>query len=385
MKYELANSSDDENEPAFPFRLSYLQHYYYPLSAILIGKNTMADKLNYLNSTACSKLKKQLRKDYPYINLSDDDSERMFFDNNLRYIADMGSMEDKAQNALQAKGSSNTRAQRNIKREKHGPKTKKSTGPETKKIILHSLFNSHKSLNLDEPCPYLGTIPNKNLLAKNRTNWYADFCQSLIFAKKDASELASFALKHLRTTTYVIEDRMIRALEDENAYLFFRVFAETLVVFEDLYYRKKDFYSALRIDGDLIIKNHRSEEARIYRVESASNATPDDVAIVVYSGTVFQCGGRSVRLHDGIDVAKNAFLVFNREGISVNFRENIDDTQGTGYDNIRSILNTSLDKGDYVINNKRIYKVGTLGEKHSYEGICFDDLFKDRWEGLAEE
>lgn len=346
LKYEIASSSEEEgevHESSFPYYKSYLQYYYYPLTTQFIGKNTVPNIINYKSEGICLKLKKEIKNDYPYISFNVLDAHKPFFDNKFIKIGDVvktGSDVLKTDNVIKT-GSDAIKTDNN-------------------KVEFLGVKGDYKEIKrIDRKGGY--------------ENRYDRFFQRFLFNKDETPSNYS--------RIFVLEDRILEAMDCPDAYIFFRVVSTKDVnvvkyIFEDVFYNRMSFYGYLEIYGENILKTHCSEEIRTYLYENT--------IIFIHSSTVFynERNGEETpilrRLYSGPDYVKNTMILFNKDSPS------FCNIQGKKNENLNIVLKIDLKEGDYVLNRGNIYKIGNEGENVEFKGIEYEDFVKSIWDRLTE-
>lgn len=325
MKYELASSSTEEGEvqgKSFPYQKSHLRYYYYPQSTIFIGQNSIPNGMDYkIENNVSQKIKKELKSDYPFLQFNLIDNHRLFFDNKFKKIG-----------TLEARD-------------------------ETIKLI-----STQSNL-----------IEIKNFLSKSSCeNLYEKFYQRIFFKKDLECEVSSKINK-----IFCLEDRMLSCLDKDNAFVFFRVSSEYPVqeeepngfvvkkyAFEDVFFNHCSFYEMLDLIAEKTVKSFNSEEIKTFTSETS--------LIYIYSSTTFNYNGKEHRIYNNIDSARNTMILFNKTSVSP---FNIDGRLSTSY---KYLISLDLPNGDYVINNKTIYKMSIDGEQFQYKGFNYEGFDNSR-------
>lgn len=357
MSYQLASSSTEEGEvrgPDFPYHKSFLQYYYYPRTSLYIGRNSLPSASDYLSEAPCSKLLKDLRADYPYIPFALPDTSRQFFDNRFVYVRDMELPSPDVECSIPMLSPIYTFADQYQFKLKH-------------------VQSNHKTVQrLQAGVPPAGT--------------YDRYYHKVFFSKEE--QLAAPTSPGI-TTHVIIEDRMLKALGNPDAFIFCRVIegnggvsdvatdgsrsdrisdvashvstASTRVLFEDVFYSRVPFYDYLDLCADQMISTFNSTEVRVYENSSTQ--------LTVFSATTFVYDSILRRLHPTVDEPGNIQVVFNRDGPAVHA------VSEPPTENIHWLTALDIPEGDYVINNKKIYKIGTDGLKIDYRDIDYSDFF----------
>ncbi|ELA42187.1 uncharacterized protein VICG_00830 [Vittaforma corneae ATCC 50505] len=343
VKYKIASSSTEEgevHENTFPYTKSYLQYCYYPLTTQFIGKNTLPNIMNYKSEGICQKLKKEIKADYPYISFTLLDNSKPFFDNRFTFICDLTA--------------------RDISEDSSKTNSKSST------FRLVSLKPDYKEIK------NLGRSPSNE-------SRYDRFFQKFFFMKED---IQSFVFKDC-LRIFALEDRVFENLDNKNAFMFFRVCDQDCIVgedqtsnrierkirkyaFEDVFYSSAQFYEYLNIYSEALVRSHCSEEIKTYNT--------DDSAFIIYSSTSFKEDGQLRRMHSSFDSKKNVRVIFNKDGPVFS------SIQGKECDNIKYLVGLDLPEGDYVVNDKKVYKIGTDGIHFEYKGLLYEDFTKSIWD-----
>ena len=322
MKYKLASSSTEEGEikgNGFPFYKSHLQYYYYPLSTMFIGKNTVPNAMNYKCEGISQKLKKDLKADYPYILFNILDTNKPFFENKFKLFTTMSEAKINPLELIEAKSD------------------------------LKEIENFHSKPNGEKR--------------------YDQFFQKFFF-RKEENPLP--AIKNA-SKIFCFEDRVLQYLDNTNAFIFLRVSEEKInsntqpslikrYAFEDIFFHSANFYEFLEIYQEFILKGHKSEEIRTF-----SNG---EIAAFVFSSTTFKNNGEVKRIFATLDQPNNSRLLFNKDGpklISI---------QGRITKNENFIFSLDLPEGDYAINDKKICKLCNDGEYLGFNGLLYDDFIK---------
>lgn len=317
MKYELASSSTEEGEikeVTFPYHKSYVQYYYYPQTTRFIGRNSVPHIMNYRNDGMTQRLKKEIKADYPYISFSYLDDNKAFFQNKFEFVADLCPVE--------------------------------------KPLSLLSIKTDYKEIKK----------PLRKITGESR---FERFFHKFFFSKEEMQLLAPKDC----TKLFAFEDRILEALDKSDAFIFFRTCEELVAekrtkkyAFEDIFYNGASFYEYLEIYAEVLVKDQCSEETRNYVAE--------DAMILIHSSTVFKEEGVLKRLYGGPDFKKNAMVIFNKECASIS------GVQERYNENIKYIMGIDLPEGDYVINQKKIYKVSKEGIQFEFKGISYDNFIK---------
>jgi len=342
MKYELASSSMEEGEiteEGIPYYKSYLQYYYYPLTTKYIGRNSVPHYMNYKGDGISTKLKKELKADYPYISFSILDRGKAFFDNNFLYVMDCP-VDESPLTVKEIK--SNYKEYKKLE--------KKSPGENRYDLSFQRFF-----FQKEDPETFVGQNIKKAFLFEDRVLEALDNKNAFIFFRVATTKAVKFATSNLndKTATEDLEknDRMV-----------------TKYAFEEIFYSKSSFYEYLELYKDEVVKNLNSEEIRSYTSESA--------IFFVFSSTTFKYKDTVRRIYSGIDCAKNTDIIFNKEGPC------IIDSEGIANKNVKYIQGFELPDSDYVINDKKIYKISNEGIEFEFQDIVYDDFIKTRWTNL---
>ncbi|KAI4292940.1 hypothetical protein PAPHI01_2214 [Pancytospora philotis] len=350
MDFELASSSVEEGEivdQGFPYYKSYKQYYYYPRTTLFIGRNTVPRSMNYKSDLYCSRLKKEIKQDYPYIPFNLLDNSKTFFGNRFAYLRELRTAPDGAgEGGIPSIGDDAL-----------------PTRPES--YALKEIKTDHREISSF----------TKKSTSEGR---YDKLYQQLFFTHDGRAPLLKSIYESGAKTVLVMEDRALRALDEEHAYIFCRVTDEIVarsdaarqeggalikkVILEDIFYSKVLFYKYLELYAEHAVKSFNSEEVRVYE--------KDGVLLVVHSSTVFLSDGAVRRLYDGLDVRKNVMLVCNRDGPAAV------DAESAHWDGARVLrgLDLELPEGDYVINNGKVYRIDNHGEPVDYADIDFSDF-----------
>lgn len=349
MEYQLASSSTEEGEVVdakFPYYKSYLQYYYYPHTTKFIGKNSVPHFVNYKSDLYCTKLRKDIKADYPYIAFNLLESSKTFFDNKFLHVKDL----------VRRKSSAPSDAIPLLSTEQAA----------TEEFVLRDIKTDYR---------HIGSLDKKS----TPENKYDKFYQQLLFVRGERTPLVASIQKRFTERVIIMEDKVLDALDKDNAYIFCRVIVEspqapedgekkttTKIVFEDIFYNRVCFYEYLGLYAESLVKSFNSEEVRVYESK--------DTLLVVYSSTVYQDGAVVRRLYSTLDAEKNTMVIFNREGpVAV-------DCRGQPSENIEFLGGLDLPEGDYVINGKKVYKISSEGESVEYTDIDFSDFTRSRWE-----
>lgn len=322
MKYQLAESTSEEtNEIKFPFVKSHLNYFYFPKSQKFIGSNSMPYPMNYKSFGISNKAKKELNKDYPYINYTLLDSGKSLFSKKFKYVCGLGKPCD------------------------------------TDIKLIDSVTNLNEFNNLEK-----GT--SKELFNKFHIEIFTNKSKT-----KKLEEHFSGNTKYI----YILEDRILAALNNEKAFIKFKVSMfnneKTMkkYIFEDIFYNEASFYEYLEIIKETLIKGKNSEEIKLY-------GTGMETMVFIHSSTTGTYQGRTKRLFNGIDCIKNIDIVLNK-----NIPALLDDglvprNCEKEIMNLKRILSIDLDQGEYSIKNGKIYKIGVDGIEFHYTGIVYDDF-----------
>lgn len=226
---------------------------------------------------------------------------------------------------------------------------------------------------------------------------YDEVIQQCLHPRGSPPPIISKALASSAKQILILEDSVLEALSREDAYIFLRVVTEDApkedgegneinselrrkrgrkrtvqkkntekvskrrkYVFEDVYYKTERFYEYLNTCAENWIKSFGGQEMRLYE--------HGDSSILLHSSTVVRVNGEPKRIFNGIDVCKNAAVIFNRTGPS------FIDVTGKTDDSISLLTRLDLEEGDYVINNMRIYRPGDSGEEVPWSDIDFSDF-----------
>lgn len=352
MGYELASSSAEEGEisdTAFPYYKSHLQYYYYPHTTKFIGRNTVPHFINYKSDLYCTRLKKDIRQDYSYIPFNLLENSKTFFDNKFVFVKELG-----------------------------------KTAHEQPRIEIPHLFTGEDGgetlsgdfvlRDIKTDYKEISTFDRKSVCESR----YDKFYKQLFFARDDRSPLVKSIQGYRARKVIVIEDRVLEALDSKYAYLFCRVIEEKVLpegedarpvrktIFEDVFYSKAYFYEYLGLYAEHLIKSFNSEEVRVYENKST--------LLLVHSGTTFLKDSAVRRLYSGVDVKKNAMLVCNREGPAIT------DVSGSTNENAGYLDGLDLPEGDYVINDKKLYRIDNGGASVEFGDVDFGDFIKTKWE-----
>jgi len=206
---------------------------------------------------------------------------------------------------------------------------------------------------------------------------YGSFAQQQLFSKEVPT--------HARV--FIVEDRMLDALERSNAYVFLRASenreAKTRrYVLEDVFYSECGFYEYLEMCGRLI---KGQEEVRRYEaklnnwmgtgvdtiVSSGANtrvSTGLDALVTLYSSTTFMDEEGEHRLYSIPESGRDRIAVVNKDGVK------LQPVQGQPNGSMGRLVTLDVEEGDYVINNWTVYKMGVEGDKVEFVGIKYDDL-----------
>lgn len=333
MSYQLASSSTEEGEivnSGFPYHKSCLQYLYYPHTSIFIGKNTLPVLCNYKSDLYCVKLKKDIKADYNYIFFNLLENKKSFFENKFVIYKDLADNFNSFNNAL----------------------------PEP--FVLQNIISDYKE----------GVLTTKRT---NKENSYSSFYKQIFCSSNEKITGIS------RTTSklIVIEDRMVEAINKPNAFIFFRVIVQKTeeeakhlmkIIFEEIFYNKMLFYEYLDLCASNIARNFNGYETRFYESK--------DTTLIIRSSTVFKYENKIRRIHNIDKDEKNVQIVFNKNEMT------IVDFKGKLNDNIKYLNhldNLDIPVGDYVLNNKVIYKISKEGFVVSFSDIDFTDFIKTRW------
>lgn len=346
MEYRLASSSTEEGEivdAEFPYYKSYLQYYYYPHTAKFIGSNTVPHIANYKSDQYCIRLRKEIKADYPYIQFNLLENSKTFFDNKFTYIQDLEvTPADKENMEI--------------------PLLFPDAGMKTSEYVLKEIKTDHREIDsFDRKSIYEGR--------------YDKFYQQLFFVRDDRTQIIKTIQEYATSRIFVMEDRILDALDRGNAYIFCRVIDDNIqadgrvvkkMIFEDIFYNKVYFYEYLDLYADNLVKSFNSEEIRVYENR--------DSLLVIYSSTTFVRDSTVRRLYSTLDAEKNTMIICNMDGPAVL------DYRGNLKDNVKYISSLDLPEGDYIINNKKVYKISNDGESVEYTDIDFSDFVRQRWE-----
>lgn len=335
MKYELASSTEEDvTQEAIPYYKSHLQYYYYPHTTRFIGRNSIPHFMNYKGEGISTKLKKEIRADYPYLQSGLLESSKAFFDNHFLFVKNLDGEE---------------------------------TMPH---LVLKEIKADYKEVKkLD-----------KKSTGENR---FDKFFQRFFFQRDEQS----LATNEDVTRAFALEDRMLEGLDNKNAFIFLRVASERRCrddtskqvgreaceggivkkyAFEEMFYNIVSFYEYLELCEGSLVRSHNSEEIRSY--------VGGDSMVIVFSSTTFKYNGAIKRLYSGVDCSKNTKVLFNRD-CPVPY-----EIQGRNSDNMRYLMSLDLPEGDYAINDKKVYKVGSEGDKVEFKDISYDDFIRSAWE-----
>lgn len=412
LKYEIASSSQEEGEvrePSFPYYKSYLQNYYYPLSTLFIGKNSVPNIINYKSEGICLKLKKELKNDYSYISFNVLDSHKPFFDNKFIKIIGLDDTSDeehfnKTNNLLTAEDEVMIAEDDVITAEDDTITTKDDTiTAEDINKNTNKNIKQHKKDTTEDVVEFLGVKGDYKEIKKltRKTGYesrYDKFFQRFFFNKDETSS------NYKRI--FVLEDRVLEAIDCPTAYIFFRVVstkekgADTVkYIFEDVFYNRLNFYEYLEFYGENVLKTHCSEEIRTYFYRESiifihssttfinNSSSIDDINFNIARNTTTNSINTSIningnpklrKLYNGPDYVKNTMILFNKDGPS------FCNIQGRKNDNLKILLKMNLKEGDYVLNGKSIYKIGNEGEQVEFKGIEYEDFIKSVWDKLTE-
>lgn len=335
MKYELASSTEEDvTQEAIPYYKSHLQYYYYPHTTRFIGRNSIPHFMNYKGEGISTKLKKEIRADYPYLQSGLLESSKAFFDNHFLFVKNLDGEE---------------------------------TMPH---LVLKEIKADYKEVKkLD-----------KKSTGENR---FDKFFQRFFFQRDEQS----LATNEDVTRAFALEDRMLEGLDNKNAFIFLRVASERRCrddaskqvgreacesgivkkyAFEEMFYNIMSFYEYLELCEGSLVRSHNSEEIRSY--------VGGDSMVIVFSSTTFKYNGAIKRLYSGVDCSKNTKVLFNKD-CPVPY-----EIQGRNSDNMRYLMSLDLPEGDYAINDKKVYKVGSEGDKVEFKDISYDDFIRSAWE-----
>lgn len=346
MEYRLASSSTEEGEivdAEFPYYKSYLQYYYYPHTTKFIGSNTVPHIANYKCDQYCARLRKEIKTDYPYIQFNLLENSKTFFDNRFSYVQDLVA-------APHDQGDAEI------------PLLSPDAGLKTSEYVLKEIKTDHREIDrLDRKSVYEGR--------------YDKFYQQLFFVRDDRAQIVKTIQEYATAKIFVMEDRILDALDRRHGYIFCRVIDDNIqadgrvvrkMIFEDVFYSRVQFYEYLELYAESLVKSFNSEEIRVYENR--------DSLLVVYSSTTFVRDSAVRRLYSTLDAERNAMVVCNMDGPA------IVDYRGCLKDNVRYISGLDLPEGDYVINDKKVYKISNDGESVEYSDIDFSDFIRQRWE-----
>lgn len=356
MEYQLASSSAEEGEITdveFPYYKSYLQYYYYPHTTKFIGKNTVPHFINYKSDLYCTKLKKDIKMDYPYIPFNLLENSKTFFDNKFVYVQDLKKTvchRDDGDIPLLFPGSEMMELK-------------------TEEYVLRDIKTDYKEIKCFD----------KKSICESR---YDKFYQQLFFVRDDRTPIVKSIQEYSTARIFVMEDRILEALDKKHAYIFCRVVDDNIqvnvqsdgepgrivkkIIFEDVFYSKVYFYEYLDLYAENLVKSFNSEEIRVYENR--------DSLLVVYSSTTFTRDSSVRRLYNTLDAERNTMIICNKDGPAVV------DCKDVLKDNIQYINNLDLPEGDYVINDRKVYKISNDGESVEYFDIDFSDFIRRRWE-----
>ncbi len=331
MGYQLASSSTEEGEivnSGFPFNKSHLQYYYYPHTSKFIGKNTIPLFVNYKSDLYCIKLKKDIKADYTNVLFNLLETKKMLFENKFVFCK---SIDEPAE-------------QENF----------------TNPFVLTKVYSDYKELPLV-------------VKRTNKENSYSKYIKEMFFIEKEKINFVTPKTQKL----IVIEDRILEAFEKPNAFILCKSIVTASekdpsksfrkLIFEDVVYNKMYFYEYLQYYGSNIARNTNGYETRIYD-------NNDDTILIIRSNTVFKEKGLLRRMHSIFDEEKNTLVIFNKNEIKTLT------IKGERNDNVKYLTNLELPEGDFVINNKNVYRISNDGETFTFSDIDFTDFFKNRWD-----
>ncbi|KAI5168747.1 hypothetical protein PAEPH01_0385 [Pancytospora epiphaga] len=350
MGYELASSSVEEGEipdTTFPYYKSYNQYYYYPYTTKFIGKNTVPHSMNYKGDMYSTRLKKEIKQDYSYIPFNLLENSKTFFNNKFVFVKEL----EKAVYDMPALRIPHLFTSENGEEILSGD------------FVLREIKADYKEIYSFD----------RRSVCESR---YDKFYQQLFFTQDNKPGLKKSFQNYTFKKIILIEDRALEALDMDNAYLFCRVMEERpcstdsepikKIIFEDIFYSKASFYEYLGLYAEYVVKSYNSEEIRIYENRNA--------LLVVYSSTVFKKGPFLKRIYGGIDVKKDTMLICNNNGPT------LIDVSGSQTDNAAYFDGLDMPEGDYVINNKKLYKIDNNGKQVEFGDIDFTDFVKAKCE-----
>ncbi|KAI5149521.1 hypothetical protein ENBRE01_0955 [Enteropsectra breve] len=352
MEYQLASSSTEEGEvieDGFPYYRSYLQYYYHPKRPKFLGKNSMPHYINYKSDVLCSKLKKELKADYPYLSFNIQELNQAFFENKFNFVAN-----------LEKKTASTDNQNAFIPH--LFEEQEDAAGQRSGEMKLIDIKTHYKTLN---------KFPKKT----SYEGKYDKFYQQLFFNRDDRSQYVKNIITESEKSLFIFEDRILDAIENPKMYIFFRVIEEKVArentatikkyIFEDIFYNNLTLYEYLDTCQETVVKAYNSEEIRKY--------CDGENTYVVHSSTTFYKNNVLRKLYGGVDGEKNYMVVLNKEG------PEIAEFKGTGNDNINYLRGLDLGEGDYLINNKMVYAVGNQGSSIEYVDVDYNDFITSRW------
>lgn len=346
---ELADTNSQENED-FPYLKSILINYYYPNTTKYIGQNSIPRIIDMRSSGITSKMKKELRTEYPAIKLNLLEKSRDFFKNKFKFVTSLIRYETSCKNG------------QIMEQNENGNQKKCEILPEVSSgsvgdFELVELMDNIVDITLENK----GKKPKKN----KAYIAYEDLVYQFMFPESNQNEVIKTIFKHSPGKIILVEDQALELIKKPNVFLFLRVVSDNThnlkkYIYEDVFFRTALFYDYLEICAIEWLKTHKSMELRIYQQH--------DILVVVYSGTTVRMNGEPKRHFSGVDLFKNSAVIFNRDGPT--FIE----VAGGANETLQSIAALDLDEGDYAITGANIYKVGDTGKGFKWEDINYFDL-----------
>lgn len=329
-EYVLCSSSTEQGEipfisvkrprtdsPYFPRNKSQLQHLYLPGTSLFIGSNSIPRSCDYQSDTLTTKLKKRIKQDLPYpfhcISL---DSDKAFFADRFAIDSELEPLDD---------------------------------------VSLDFVDVRESLAHIKEP--YRETIRRETTLQhikEPKDDGYGELCQNIA------------AGDHNEVTQVVIRDSMLNSLKNNEAFTHFVVTKKNktlCAVFDKTYFRVIGYYEYLSRYGEEVIRSLDSSEVRTY-----SNK---DIFLTVYSSTTFHDHSGVQRLFSGVDVNRSVDVAVCLENVK------IVEHPGSLSNELNILLGIPFREGEYVLNDRKIYKIDPDGERFAYVGFSFSGFMSD--------